>query len=184
MLEHELVTEVGAVVVVGELRLPPPHAVDDRNPEAEIGRPQVTFVLGIESHERGAFDLHLEALRMEDWVGSVTDDRGPPPERRIPQPSLLPGRGVGRGRRVVIIDSAEAGLLRTGEVAGVDEVVGHQLPEPRARRPQIVEALRKRGSGNQIAILRSRGKGLVGHVEDHRTGRSHRREWIDPGEQR
>ena len=154
-------------MVVGQLRLPAADTVDQGHAEAVVGAPQIAVVLRVEPHERRALDLYLEALRMEHRVGAVAEDRGPAAERRIPQGAVRDGGVEGIGRGVAIHNGANPRLLRPGEVARVDEVVGHELPEPWPRRPQVVEPLWESGT-RHCAFIRTARRRLVGHVEDDR----------------
>ena len=166
MLQHRLIAEVCAVVVVGELRLPPADAVHQRHAKPIVGTPQVAVVLRIEPHEGRSFDLHLEALRMEHGVRAKAEDRSPAAERGVPQRAVASGWIHGICRGIVVPGGADARLLRPRQIAGVDEVVWHQLPKPWPRRPEVVEALRK-SSSRQRALVWTVGCFLVGHIENN-----------------
>ena len=172
-----LVAKVSAVVVVGELRLPAADAVDDRHAEAVVGRAEVAILLWIEPHERRAFDLHLKSLRMQDRVGTVSQNRRPAAERRVPEPAVL-SRWVERIRiGIVVPDGGEARLLRPSKVARVDQVVGQDVPSPWSRRPKVVEILGI--AACRWAAIGARRPGRTLAVKDHRPAWSGWRQALD-----
>ena len=158
---------MGAVVVVGQLRLPAAHAVDERHAEPIVGRPQIAVVLRVETHERRPLDLHLEALRMHHRIGAVPQDRRAASEGRIPERPLLTPGDEDVWIRSLVHHAADPRLLGPRQVARVDEVVGEHLPEPWPRRPEVGELLGKRPVGHE-AVVGARRHLLVGHVEHDR----------------
>jgi len=76
-------------------------------------------------------------------------------------------RGEGIRSRVVVPDGGESRLLRPGEVARVDQVVGQDVPRPRPRGPEVVEGISRHAGHRAVAI----GPGEVRVIEDHRPAR-------------
>ena len=172
MLEHRLVTEVGAEVVVGNLGLPPADAVHERQTEAVVRGSQVEFVLLVESHERSPLDLELEALRVQHRIGAVPKDRHPAARGHVPHPAIRLRRIERIGRRVVVPDGREPRLLGPREVARVDQVVRQQVPSPGPRCPEVVEAIAA-ASGRRTGVVTT-GAGAVQHHGPTATGRRQR----------
>src|SRR5688572_11752047 len=118
VLKSELVADVRAEVIVGELRLVDRVAPRERNAEAVVSGRDVEFFVAIEPREAGALDAQLHALRPRVAARAEAENADVAAQGDVPNIMaavfLMP-------------DRAEARLLGASHVGAVDQALRHEV---------------------------------------------------------
>ncbi len=121
----ELIAQVRTKVIVTHLVLPFAFAVGERDAEAEVGGVDVSVLIEIEPHHRGAFDIELPPFGAQHVIAAVTEDTATAAEGGFPQCFALH-----RGRLVIERVQAKSRLTWARHVRTIDESIGQQFPAP------------------------------------------------------
>ena len=115
--QQQLIPQVRAEVVIGELHLVPADAIGERDAKAKVGRIQVAAaVVQVQPRHSGSFDVQLPTLRVHGAAIAEAQDARAPAQRDV----LEPAAAV----EVLEPDAGKARLLGAGQIRAIDQALG------------------------------------------------------------